>query len=119
MRSGNSEKPSREIPAKNDISQTLSIAAFQDSVRRQVRYALGKEWRNLSGYDLFTAVALAVRELLVLTGNPWNSPARMLADPMPASSWLALTSKPRRAAKLVEVAMVSPMATNEMPAAAA
>jgi len=65
VRSGNSEKTSREIPAKNDISQTLSIAAFQDSVRRQVRYALGKEWRNLSGYDLFTAVALAVRELLV------------------------------------------------------
>jgi glycogen phosphorylase len=65
VRSGNSEKASREIQADNGQPQTLSVAAFQDSIRRQVRYALGKEWRNLSGYDLFTAVALAVRELLV------------------------------------------------------
>ena len=30
-----------------------------------MRYSLGKEWKQLSGYDLFTAVALAVREILV------------------------------------------------------
>lgn len=65
MRSGNSEKKSWETPAENGKYQTLSIVAFQDSIRRQARYSLGKEWRNLSGYDLFTAVALAVRELLV------------------------------------------------------
>ena len=63
MRSVNSEKNSWETLKEN--GKTPSIAAFQDSIRRQVRYALGKEWRNLSGYDLFTAVALAVRELLV------------------------------------------------------
>lgn len=65
MRSGNNEKKFGEILAENGTPQTLSVAAFQDSIRRQVRYSLGKEWRNLSGYDLFMAVALAVRELLV------------------------------------------------------
>src|SRR5262245_699020 len=43
----------------------MSSAALQDSIRRHVRYSLGKEWRHLSGYDLFTAVALAVRDRLV------------------------------------------------------
>lgn len=65
MRSDNSEKPSQKMLADNGNPQPLSVAVFQDSIRRQVRYALGKEWRNLSGYDLFTAVALAVRELLI------------------------------------------------------
>ena len=36
--------------------------------------------------------ATAVREPLVLTGNPEKSPAARLADPIPASSWLPLTS---------------------------
>ncbi len=63
MRSVNSEKKAWEALKEN--GKIPSITAFQDSIRRQVRYSLGKEWRNLSGYDLFTAVALAVRELLV------------------------------------------------------
>lgn len=65
MHSSNSEKTLWKRQMDNGESQTVSVAAFQDSIRRQVRYALGKEWRNLSGYDLFTAVALAVRELLI------------------------------------------------------
>lgn len=65
MHSSNSEKTSWKRQVDNGESQIVSVAAFQDSIRRQVRYALGKEWRNLSGYDLFTAVALAVRELLI------------------------------------------------------
>lgn len=65
MRSDNSEKISREMLADNGNPQSLSVPVFQDAIRRQVRYSLGKEWRNLSGYDLFTAVALAVRELLI------------------------------------------------------
>ena len=36
--------------------------------------------------------ATAVREPLVLTGKPWNSPAARLAAPMPIISWSASTS---------------------------
>jgi starch phosphorylase len=36
-----------------------------DSIRRHARYSLGKEWSELSAHDLFTAVALSVRERLV------------------------------------------------------
>ena len=50
---------------KKDAHESLSLATLQDSIRRHVRYSLGKEWKQLSGYDLFTAVALAVREILV------------------------------------------------------
>ena len=35
--------------------------------------------------------ATAVRDPLVLTGNPWNRLASRLADPMPISSWLLST----------------------------
>jgi hypothetical protein len=36
--------------------------------------------------------ATAVLEPLVLTGNPWNREAAMLAAPMPIISWLPRTS---------------------------
>ncbi len=36
--------------------------------------------------------ATAVRDPLVLTGNPWNRPAAMLAAPTPIISWLPFTS---------------------------
>ena len=42
--------------------------------------------------------ATAVREPLVLTGNPWNRPAATLAAPMPTISWSARTSCPFLAA---------------------
>lgn len=38
---------------------------FQEAIRRHVRYSLGREWRNLSGREIFTAVALSVRDRLV------------------------------------------------------
>ena len=63
--------------------------------------------------------ATAVREPLVEIGNPWNSPANALAAPIPIISWLAFTSSPRRAAKLVEVAIVSASETSVIPTAAA
>lgn len=50
---------------KKSAPESVSLATLQDSIRRHVRYSLGKEWQQLSGYDLFTAVALAVREMLV------------------------------------------------------
>ena len=63
--------------------------------------------------------ATAVRDPLVETGNPWKSPAKALAAPIPIISWLASTSSPRLAAKAVEVAMVSASDTRVMPMAAA
>ena len=51
--------------------------------------------------------ATAVREPLVEMANPPNSPAAMFDAPMPTISWSASTSSPRRAAKLVAVAIVS------------
>ena len=51
--------------------------------------------------------------------KPWNSPAAMLAAPIPIISWLASTSSPRAAAKLVDVAIVSVSETRTMPIAAA
>ena len=50
---------------KKSAPESVSLATLQESIRRHVRYSLGKEWQQLSGYDLFTAVALAVREILV------------------------------------------------------
>ena len=35
--------------------------------------------------------ATAVREPLVLTGNPWNNPAATFETPMPIISWLPCT----------------------------
>ena len=61
--------------------------------------------------------ATAVREPLVLTGNPWNRPAAMLAAPMPIISRSPSISSPRRAAKTEAVEMVSVSATREMPSA--
>ena len=51
--------------------------------------------------------ATAVREPLVLTGKPWNSPAAMLAAPMPIISRLPSTSCPVRAANDDAVEIVS------------
>ena len=61
--------------------------------------------------------ATAVRDPLVLTGNPWNSPAAMLAAPMPTISWSPCTRSPRRAAKAEAVDIVSASATTAMATA--
>ena len=63
-------------------------------------------------------VATAVRDPLTETAKPWKKPAARLAEPTPIISWLGSTSSPRRAAKLVEVAMVSVSDTSTMPSAA-
>ena len=51
--------------------------------------------------------ATAVRDPLVLTGNPWKNPAAMLAAPTPIISRSPSTSSPVRAAKADAVEMVS------------
>ena len=62
--------------------------------------------------------ATAVREPLVEIEKPWKSPAATFAVPMPIISWFGWTSSPRRAAKLVAVAIVSASETSVMPTAA-
>ncbi len=62
--------------------------------------------------------ATAVREPLVDTAKPWNRPAARFAVPMPIISWFGSTSSPRRAAKLVDVAIVSVSDTSVIPTAA-
>ena len=42
-----------------------SVPAVEDSICRHVRYSLGKAWCDLVAGDLFTAVALSVRDRLV------------------------------------------------------
>ena len=63
--------------------------------------------------------ATAVRDPLVLTGNPWNSPAARFAAPIPIISPLPRTSCPVRAANADAVEIVSASDTSAMPAAPA
>lgn len=42
-----------------------SVSAAEDSICRHAKYSLGKAWRDLSPVDLFTAVALSVRDRMV------------------------------------------------------
>lgn len=50
---------------KNIGNGASTLATLQESIRRHVRYSLGKEWGRLSGQELFSAVALTVRDRLV------------------------------------------------------
>ena len=60
--------------------------------------------------------ATAVRDPLVLTGNPWNKPAARFAAPMPIISWLPWISCPVRAANADAVEIVSARETRRSPA---
>ena len=48
------------MEAPNDL-----VSGIQESIRRNARYALGKEWAELSRYERFVAVALAARDRMV------------------------------------------------------
>ena len=63
--------------------------------------------------------ATAVRDPLVLTGNPWNRPAARLAAPIPIISPLPSTSCPVRAANADAVEIVSARDTRAIPSAPA
>ncbi|MDY6951638.1 MAG: glycogen/starch/alpha-glucan phosphorylase, partial [Thermodesulfobacteriota bacterium] len=39
--------------------------SFQESIRRHIRYSLGKDYNELSGHDLLTAVSFVVRDRLM------------------------------------------------------
>ena len=60
---------------------TSSISRMRAAATRPVSCVLAPDW-----------AATAVREPLVLTGNPEKKPAARLAEPIPASSWLPFTS---------------------------
>ena len=63
------------------------------------------------------SAATAVREPLVLTGNPWKKPAARFAAPTPTISRSPSTSAPVRAANTDAVEIVSVNATNAIPRA--
>jgi starch phosphorylase len=48
------------VKAANDL-----VSGIQESICRNARYALGKEWPDLSPYERFAAVALTVRDRMV------------------------------------------------------
>jgi starch phosphorylase len=47
------------------MDENASVSAIQDSITRHAKYSLGKAWRDLSPEDLFSAVALSVRDRMV------------------------------------------------------
>ena len=63
--------------------------------------------------------ATAVRDPLVLTGNPWNKPAARFAAPIPIISPLPSISCPVRAANADAVEIVSARETSAIPSAPA
>ena len=62
-------------------ARATSISSTSAAATRPVSWVFAPDW-----------AATAVREPLVLTGNPENRPAARLATPIPASSWLPSTS---------------------------
>ena len=50
---------------KQPNSEISAVQAIEESIRHHVTYSLGKAWRDLSTKDLFTAVALSVRDRMV------------------------------------------------------
>jgi starch phosphorylase len=48
-----------------ESATTDSVLAIEESICRHAKYSLGKAWRDLSPRDLFTAVALTVRDQMM------------------------------------------------------
>ncbi len=49
----------------SDAAHRADVSAFKESILRHVRYSLGREWEELSGRELFSAVSLAVRDRIL------------------------------------------------------
>ncbi|OFW01054.1 MAG: glycogen phosphorylase [Acidobacteria bacterium RIFCSPLOWO2_02_FULL_60_20] len=47
------------------IAAVDAVFEIEESIRRHAKYSLGKSWRDLSQYDKFRAVALAVRDRMM------------------------------------------------------
>jgi starch phosphorylase len=50
---------------ENDLELANTVPAFQESLLEHVRYAIGKEWKELLPRELFYAVAMAARDRIV------------------------------------------------------
>jgi len=50
---------------KNNKKLSKEISKFQDSIRHQLKYSVGKLWENASQNDLLNAVSLAARERMI------------------------------------------------------
>ncbi len=61
--------------------------------------------------------ATGVRDELLLTGKPWNTPAATLAAPSAIISWFGSTSSPWRRANVRDSTLVSANETSAMPTA--
>jgi len=53
------------VTAAPDSPAVSSVAVLQEAIARHVEYSLGKAWRDLSPHELFVAVALTCRDLMV------------------------------------------------------
>jgi glycogen phosphorylase len=52
--------------AKTELRASLnSLAGMQGSIRRHVRYSLGKAWEDITPHNVFTAVALVARDRMI------------------------------------------------------
>jgi starch phosphorylase len=51
--------------SNQESAATDSVARVQESITRHAKYSLGKTWSDLSSRDLFTAVALTVRDQML------------------------------------------------------
>ena len=51
--------------ATADQRAACSVAGLQKAIEQHVKYSLGKAWRDLSPHELFVAVALSCRDLMV------------------------------------------------------
>jgi starch phosphorylase len=57
--------PSSPLDQKKDEFLPETVAAFENSIRQHLKYSLGKNGRDLSRNDFFTAMSLAVRDRLI------------------------------------------------------
>src|SRR5262245_2774986 len=53
------------MPSAEARPSLNSLAEIEDSIRRHVRYSLGKAWVDATPHDVFTAVALVARDGMV------------------------------------------------------
>ena len=130
MLSRNSVRRTRRSRSVSGMSASDTDAAITTAAR----VGWGRSWRRPGKNSRISTIAAAptrpvtwvfapacsataVRDPLVLTGKPWNSPAARLAEPIPIISFCPSTSSPLRAAKDDAVEIVSVSDTRAIPKA--
>ena len=130
MLSRNSVRRTRRSRSVSGMSASDTEAAITTAAS----VGCGRSWRRPGKNSRMSAIAAAptrpvswvfapacsataVRDPLVLTGNPWNSPAARFAAPIPIISFCPSISSPLRAANDDAVEMVSVSDTRAIPSA--